>query len=188
MTMFTKKKLVYFVISVTITAFAISGCSLRSKSDVPGSAPRSRENLPDTATPEMLATPTTPPATQVPSPTIEIGGYAELVDALTAAGAQVEPAGDIEQPVLEQYGVNGKVIKVNGVDVQVFEFKNELTRKIVSSQISPDGSSIATTTFDWLDQPNFWAKGRLIVLYVGTDASMIDLISGVMGAPVTTHE
>jgi len=186
--MFTQKKLVNTVIGVTILMLAISGCMLRLKMDEPGAVQKPEENLSDAATPEMLATPVITPTTQMPTPTIEIRGYQELMEALTTTGAKVEPAGEIEQPLLEEYGVSGKVIKVNGVDVQVFEFANEITRKIASSQISSDGSTIATMTIDWLDQPNFWAKGRLIVLYVGKDAAMLDLISSVMGAPVTTHE
>jgi hypothetical protein len=53
--------------------------------------------------------------------------------------------------------------------------------------VSPDGSSIGTSMVTWVDQPNFWARDRLIVLYVGKDAGTIDLLSEVLGEPITSH-
>ena len=113
----------------------------------------------------------------------EIGGYIELVDMLRAAGATVEPSGTVEQPFFE---VSGQLIKVNGADVQVFEFPDEATRETVSSLITPEGQPNPTSIVDWVDQPNFWAKGRIIVLYVGKDQAVIDRLSQVMGDPITT--
>lgn len=114
----------------------------------------------------------------------EIGGYVELVDTLRAAGATVEPAGDIEQPF---FNVSGYIIEVEGTEVQVFEYPDEIARQAESDLISPDGFSIGTTMVSWVDQPNFWFKGRVVVLYVGTDAAMQRLLSGVLGEPITDH-
>ena len=36
----------------------------------------------------------------------------------------------------------------------------------------------------WVDQPNFWAEGRVIVLYVGQDANIINLLTSVLGDPI----
>jgi hypothetical protein len=33
--------------------------------------------------------------------------------------------------------------------------------------------------------PNLWAKGRLIVLFVGRDQELIELLTGVLGEPIT---
>jgi hypothetical protein len=153
------------------------------------STPQPGEALPPTgATQDVQTTPelAAPQATAIP--TQEIGGTAELIDNLRLAGAQVELGGKIDQPMLKKYGVEGQIVQVNGVDVQVFEFGNEFTRSILSGQISEDGSTIAGQDIPWEGQPNFWAEGRIVVLYVGTDAAMIDLLSSVMGEPITTHE
>ncbi|HET7010144.1 MAG TPA: hypothetical protein VFI11_05165 [Anaerolineales bacterium] len=107
---------------------------------------------------------------------------AEFVQALEAAGATVEPAGPIEQ---EFFTVEGRLFAVNGADVQVFEYADAAAREADSSQISADGGSIGTTMVTWIDQPNFWAKDRLIVLYVGRDQALIDLLSGILGEPLT---
>jgi hypothetical protein len=113
----------------------------------------------------------------------DISGYSDLVDALAAEGATVDPAGEVEQPF---FSVKGQAIKVNGADVQVFEYDDVAAREAESSQISADGSSIGTSMVSWIDQPNFWAQGRLIVLYVGTDEGMLDLLTSVLGQPLTS--
>lgn len=69
--------------------------------------------------------------------------------------------------------------------VQVFEFADEATRESVSSLITPEGQPNPTSMVDWVDQPNFWAKGQVIVLYVGKDQAVIDRLSQVMGDPIT---
>ena len=37
----------------------------------------------------------------------------------------------------------------------------------------------------WVDTQHFWADGRLIVLYVGNDAQVIELLRGALGDPLT---
>jgi hypothetical protein len=193
--MLAKKRQIKKIIALSITAFAIMACNLGVQSQNQAPPPQQGEGLPGTgATPEVNVTQEPPiiqetaAAPEAAVPTKEIGGLAELADDLRLAGAQVELGGKIEQPMLEKYDVDGQVIKVNGIDVQVFEFGNEFTRSLVSGRISDDGSSIAGQEIPLEDQPNFWGEGRIIVLYVGTDAAMINLLSSVLGEPITTHE
>ena len=126
---------------------------------------------------------TEPPATV--SPAAEIGEQAELITNLEAAGAQVEIGETLQESILS---VAPQIIIVNGADVQVFEFEDEASREAASALISENGSEIGTSMVTWIDQPNFWAKGRLIVLYVGKEASMIDLLTRILGDPITRHE
>jgi hypothetical protein len=114
----------------------------------------------------------------------EIIGYASLVDALRAAGATVEPGESVEQPFFEP---TGQVINVNGESVQVFEFESVEAREEASATISPDGSSVGTSMVSWIDQPNFWAMGQIVVLYVSSGQSTIDLLTSVLGEPLTEH-
>lgn len=79
----------------------------------------------------------------------------------------------------------GQKIKVNDSEAQVFEYSDEAARKTESDQISPDGTNIGTTMITWVDQPNFWAKGRIIVLYLGKDPAILNLFSSVLGDPLT---
>ena len=107
-------------------------------------------------------------------------GQADLVEKLKAEGAEVETGDPVEQPF---FSVKAQVLKVNGMDVQVFEYESEDLRAGESGAISPDGS-VGTTMISWIDQPHFWASGKLIVLYVGSDPVTIDLLSGVLGEKV----
>jgi len=112
----------------------------------------------------------------------EISDYASLVDALRAAGASVEPGDSVEQPF---FAPTGQLMSVDGESVQIFEFESSEARQEAAATISPDGSSVGTSMMTWIDQPNFWGTGRVIVLYVGSDSGVIDLLTGVLGEPIT---
>jgi hypothetical protein len=73
-------------------------------------------------------------------------------------------------------------------EIEVFEYSDEASRKADSDQISPVGHNIGTSMITWVDQPNFWAKGGITVLYVGKDAATIDLLSGSLDNPITKSE
>lgn len=102
-----------------------------------------------------------------------------LVAALEAGGAAVEVGEPISQPF---FSVEGSIIKVNGADVQVFEFENAEEMELASSQIAPDGSSDATTMITWIDTPHFYKSGRIIALYIGSDEAVISLLQKAMGS------
>jgi len=184
-----KIHLVIFLLLVT-AALVLGACAGQNGSPQPGTGaqstqPAETEVLPETGeteTPSIGEEGSTTP--EAVSHGNEVGGLVELVDALRGAGAQVEPAGQVEQ---EFFLPAGQLIKVNGVDVQVFEYPDETSRMWDSDKISPDGSSIGTSMVTWVDQPNFWAKGRLIVLYLGEDPGMISLLDSILGESITTH-
>jgi hypothetical protein len=109
-------------------------------------------------------------------------GTPDLVEALSAGGGSVELGGPVQQAF---FAVEGRSLTLNGSDVQVFEYPSVSAREADSALISPDGSEIGTTMVTWVDQPTFWAKGKLIVLYVGRDQAIIDLLAGALGEPIT---
>ena len=104
---------------------------------------------------------------------------ASLVAALVATGATVETGEPISQPF---FSVEGNIIKVNGADIQLFEYENTEEMELDSSQIAPDGGSNATTMITWMDSPHFYKSGRLIVLYVGSDQTVLSLLENVLGS------
>jgi heat shock protein HslJ len=148
----------FILIGITLVAFLLSACVPQAGAAQPQS--------------------TQPPAVSHGN---KIGGYVELVDALRAQNATVEPSDEIDQSIFD---VQAQMITVNGAEVQVFEFADEAAREAAAEQISADGSSIGTTIVSWVDQPNFWAEGRVIVLYVGQDAAIIELLTSVLGEPI----
>lgn len=123
-----------------------------------------------------------PTATSEPTEVVSHGGpvtdNVSLIDTLRAAGATVEPAGEVEQAFFSPLGF---VITVNGVDVQTFEYPDEAAAKAEANQVAPDGSSIGTTMVTWVETPHFYRQSRLIVLYVGADADTLALLESVLG-------
>jgi hypothetical protein len=123
--------------------------------------------------------PTSPPAA---------GGtfaYGDLVEALEQAGAEVEPGITIEQ---DFFPVGAQVITINGQDVQVFEFDSQVNRQAAEATIQGNGYIIGTMAIDWISTPYFFSRDRLIVLYVGTDESTVETLTGVLGPALTGPE
>lgn len=118
-----------------------------------------------------------------PEPPVSHGGpvtdYVSLVDNLRAAGATVEPAGEINQPF---FSVTGSAIMVNGENVQVFEYADAAAAEAEAGLVSADGSSIGTSIVSWVAAPHFYKAGKLIVLYVGENAATLNLLESVLGA------
>jgi len=129
-----------------------------------------------------VSTPTSPPVStdspnMSPEPVI-VEDRASLIAALEALGATVE----VGEPITQAFfSPEGSIIKVNGADVQVFEYENAEAMENEASQVAPDGGSIGTSMVTWMDTPHFYEAGRIIVLYVGSDETILDLLENVMG-------
>ena len=103
---------------------------------------------------------------------------ATLVSALQDAGATVETGDPISQAF---FTPEGSILKVNGADVQVFEYESAEAMQEEASQVAPDGGSIGTSMVSWIDTPHFYQAGRIIVLYVGSDQAIQDLLEKALG-------
>ena len=116
-----------------------------------------------------------------PHPTSQhpaVQDQASLISALQAAGATVETGDSITQ---EFFTPEGHAVKVNGADVQVFEYESADAMAEEASQVTPDGGSIGTSMVTWIDTPHFYKAGRIIVLYLGNDQTILGLLKEVMG-------
>jgi hypothetical protein len=113
-----------------------------------------------------------------PSEPYTVQDQASLLSFLQAAGATVE-TGD---PITQQFFTpEGQTLKVNGADLQVFEYESAEAMEKEASQVAPDGGSIGTSMVDWIDTPHFYKAGRIIALYVGSDQTVLDLLNKVLG-------
>lgn len=101
-----------------------------------------------------------------------------LLDALRATGAEVKIGDSVEQPF---FSVKGQIVKVNGADVQVFEYESAEAMEADAGQVAPDGGSIGTSMVTWVEAPHFFKAGRVLVLYVGEDAATIKLLEDTLG-------
>ncbi len=108
-------------------------------------------------------------------------GTLDLADELRERGAEVEFGENIRQEFFEP---EGQILLVNGEAVQVFEWPTEELAAEASATIDPDASSVGTTMITWVDTPHFYARGALIVLYVGSDAAVEDQLAAALGDPI----
>ena len=114
-------------------------------------------------------------ATPTPAPVVE--EWASLMAALQAAGATVEVGDSLTQ---DFFTPEGHILTVNGADIQVFEYADTATMESEASQVAPDGGSVGTSMVTWMDAPHFYKTGRLIVLYIGSDAAILSLLEQVI--------
>ncbi len=115
-------------------------------------------------------------------------GLNELIAQLKAAGATVVAGTDINQPFMT---VSGRTLTVNGEQIQVYEYASVSDTDKQASHISSDGTSFTTvsssgmpvgaTQVDWIKPPHLYKAGRLIVIYIGTNDSVIHLLVGIFG-------
>ncbi|MCJ7702821.1 MAG: SH3 domain-containing protein [Anaerolineales bacterium] len=102
-----------------------------------------------------------------------------LQQALSEAGADVVLEGNIDQPF---FSAPGQIIAVNGESVQVFEYTDPALTDADAGQVSSDGSSIGTMMATWEGPPHFFRADQLIVLYVGEDPGVIELLEAILGS------
>ena len=100
-----------------------------------------------------------------------------LIEALRGAGATVEPGEPVEQAF---FTAKGQILKVNGADVQVFEYETAEAMEVDAVQVSLDGGTIGTSMVIWVAAPHFYKAGRILVLYVGDDPAILELLEGAL--------
>ena len=104
--------------------------------------------------------------------------YSSLIDNLRLAGVSVEPEGEAEQPF---FSTKGRMIKVGGEDVQVFQYSRAAVADAQAAVVSSDGSAVGTSKVNWIGPPHFYKKAKLIVLYVGNDNKVLTALDAVLG-------
>jgi len=97
-----------------------------------------------------------------------------LTEKLRAHGATVALTGEkVSQPF---FSVAGRIINVDGEALQVFEYATASAADLDARRVSADGMTIGTSKPTWLATPHFFKNGKLIVLYVGGNQSIVDLL------------
>jgi len=103
--------------------------------------------------------------------------YSSLIDNLRAAGMMDKPAGEMVQPF---FSVKGKVIKVLGEDVQVFQYAHATEMEAQAAQVAPNGSTVGTTPFHWIGAPHFYKRGAILVLYAGDNNKVLKALKAIL--------
>jgi hypothetical protein len=108
-----------------------------------------------------------------------------LIDALRKS-VTVDISGTIAQPFL--HPDSGTTVHLSGgtltapADVQLFEYASAAAAGADAHQIRADGSGTATTIVDWVAPPHLFLKGRELVIYVGKDPAVVNLLTSVLGS------
>ena len=118
------------------------------------------------------------PQGETPAESAVVEDLGSLSQALRAAGATVDSTETIQQ---DFFTVEGRILKVNGADVQVFEYKSAEAMETEVALVALDGGSVGTSMMMWMATPHFFKSGRVFVLYVGDDAATLDLLKSVLG-------
>jgi hypothetical protein len=48
--------------------------------------------------------------------------------------------------------------------------------------VSADGGSVGTSSMSWMATPHFYQAGKLLVLYVGDNAVVADMLESALGS------
>jgi len=112
-------------------------------------------------------------------------GYTDLLVALRKKGATVEAGGTVSDSFLS---VEGQVMAVDGAEVGVFVYPGPATAAYEAGRISPDGNRVELAEDRvlhgfWVATPHFYRWGKLIVLYVGEDEAVSEVLQAVLGEP-----
>ena len=109
--------------------------------------------------------------------------YSALLTDLRGIAESVEEGMQISQPF---FSVRGRIVQVEGEDVQVFEYETPEAMDAEAEYVSPDGYTFVTkdhiTSVDWIAPPHLYKAGRIIVIYVGSNENIIGMLENVLGA------
>lgn len=117
--------------------------------------------------------------------------YDNFVDDLRDSGASVQIG---EERKVIPFSVQRKNIKVNGENVNVYEYDNKALADEDAALIDPDGFGMSrvdetgtgiAAAWSPIGPPHFYKKGKLIVYYVdishGSDLSTRNLLENILG-------
>jgi hypothetical protein len=125
-------------------------------------------------------------ATLGPKPPKQVTDYLTLLRYLRDSGASIVEKGEIHESFFD---VEGRSVTVNGSAIQVFEYANTEAMEAEASCVSSEGFTITKEKGDigvgycvgWINPPHFYKAGRIIVIYIGDDDSIISLLENALG-------
>jgi hypothetical protein len=114
--------------------------------------------------------------------------YSSFLDYLHDSGASIREEGETGGGLF--YDAECRIVEVNGIPIQVYQYANAKAMEVEASCVSHDGFSItkdwgdgkASSIFvNWIGTPHFYKAGRIIVIYIGDNYSIISLLQNGLG-------
>lgn len=103
----------------------------------------------------------------------------DLLAALEAQGISAAKGERVEQPF---FSVPAVLLNTAETGIQVFEYADEAAAQADVELVAPDGSAVGTSMPFWVGDPHFFHSGRLVVLYLGSDESLLTALEAVLGS------
>lgn len=113
--------------------------------------------------------------------------YADLLSALRARGATVQESGSASSIL---FAGKGRGLVVDGAALAVYEYSATWEAQLDASRISADGATArrgfgpfggSAVTVEWIAPPHHFRRGRVIVTAIGSDASILSLLTSILG-------
>ena len=128
--------------------------------------------------------PSSGPASNPPAlifPTAPADGPDALTAAFGAAGTETHLGPPF---VADPFQAHGVVMCLAKEPVRLYVFGSVRERMEAAAKIDPTNpSNIGTSMVDWNGRPRFWARDRLVILYLGEDAATEALLVNALGQP-----
>lgn len=106
----------------------------------------------------------------------------DLVRQLRSGGFTVSAVDEIQQPFFTPRAL---VYRVEGNDLQVYEFPDSASAEQAAAGVGHDGGSVGASMVQWMAPPHFFRKGRVIAIYLGADRGVLDRLSAMLGNQFT---
>lgn len=100
-----------------------------------------------------------------------------VVRQLRSSGLSASSAGTIEQSF---FTPKARVYRVEGDDMQVYEYKSIAAAAKEAARVAPDGS-IGGSMPMWIAPPHFFHKDRVIALYLGSNPKVLGELIKTLG-------
>lgn len=113
--------------------------------------------------------------------------YSALLRYLRDSSASIAEEGQIQEPFFD---IEGRRVSVNESTIEVYEYANAEAMESEASWVSSDGFSIRkekegdiweVCCVDWIASPHFYKAGRIIVIYIGDNNSIVNLLENALG-------
>ena len=107
-----------------------------------------------------------------------------LVGDLRHQGVTVSTGGNEPRESFPFFSVRAKRLRIDGDDAYIFEYTTDAAATSEASTVSPSGTPIGTTQATWISPPRFYKRDRFIILYVGTNLTVVRALEAVLGVPL----
>jgi len=107
--------------------------------------------------------------------------YDSLAAALESAGMKVGEQVENKFLFSDLFTVPGIEVVASGQEILAFEFATDAEASEQAALVSEDGYGIGRKYINWVDTPQFFLNGRMIVVYDGSQTLVTETLTTAMG-------